>query len=309
MWLKRGLICAPRMTDWWNQSHCYCPTPMIMEDRIRVFYASWDKDNRGRITYCDLDKFDPSIILYHHDRYVLDIGEPGFFDCDGVGPSYIMKFDEYIRMYYFGFQRTSNPNATLVFCGIANSIDDGNTFVKYSDVPILDRVAHEIGLRSSVSVLDDDGRFKVWYTGDVGGWSYTDGKLFSKSKYPKYSIRYIESENGILFKGNGLISLSLEGDEFALGRPWVIKEGDVYKMWYSKRGVSSLYKIGYAESKDGKVWKRLDNYEETQFYGENEFWDSEMQCFPAIVKINDEKYMFYNGNNHGKYGFGLSTWE
>lgn len=306
MWKKQGLVCKPN-GRWWYKTHCYCPTPIVMDNYIRVYYAAWDGDSRGRITFVDLDKTDPRIILYEHDNFVLDIGKPATFDVDGVGPSYIIKHEGSIWMYYFGFQRTSDINATIVLCGLAVSDDNGVIFNRVSNIPILERLNNELDLRSSVSVLAEKDIFRVWYTASVGGWTKTDGTLFSKSRYPNYSIRYIESKDGINFCGGGGVCLDLREDEFALGRPWVLKEDGIYKMWYSRRSVSQSYLFGYAESIDGISWNRLD--EKINIDTSTTEWDSEMVCFPTIINTATKKYLFYNGNKHGKDGFGLMVWE
>jgi hypothetical protein len=31
-----------------------------------------------------------------------------------------------------------------------------------------------------------------------------------------------------------------------------------------------------------------------------------MICYPAVIKIYDKTYLFYNGNNNGKTGFGYA---
>ena len=36
-------------------------------------------------------------------------------------------------------------------------------------------------------------------------------------------------------------------------------------------------------------------------------WDSEMQCYPHVFKCDDNVYMLYNGNEFGRYGFGLAV--
>jgi hypothetical protein len=46
-------------------------------------------------------------------------------------------------------------------------------------------------------------------------------------------------------------------EEYAFGRPCVIRDGDRYRMWYSYRGAQ--YRLGDAESADGVVWTRMDS--------------------------------------------------
>jgi predicted GH43/DUF377 family glycosyl hydrolase len=67
------------------------------------------------------------------------------------------------------------------------------------------------------------------------------------------------------------------------------------------------YRIGYAYSHDLINWIRDDNnvgisYSETG-------WDSEMHHYPHVFELDGNYYMLYNGNDFGKYGFGLAGME
>ena len=41
----------------------------------------------------------------------------------------------------------------------------------------------------------------------------------------------------------------------------------------------------------------------------DEGWDSEMICFPNVIRVGGALLMFYNGNRHGASGFGCAVWE
>ena len=55
-----------------------------------------------------------------------------------------------------------------------------------------------------------------------------------------------------------MLDLATE-DEFGFGRPFIIKENNLFKMWYSIRTISKGYRLGYAESVDGLSWDRKDD--------------------------------------------------
>jgi hypothetical protein len=76
-------------------------------------------------------------------------------------------------------------------------------------------------------------------------------------------------------------------------------------MWYSCRGKS--YRIGYAESEDGRQWQRLDALAGIDVSPSG--WDSEMIEYPFVFDHNGQRYMLYNGNGYGKTGFGLAELE
>ena len=91
----------------------------------------------------------------------------------------------------------------------------------------------------------------------------------------------------------------VDATEYAMGRPHVVKDGGVYRMWFCVRG--DRYRIAYAESDDGLGFRRCD--ETTPVADE---WDSEMQAYPMVLPDGARWLMFYNGNGFGRSGFGFA---
>jgi len=122
----------------------------------------------------------------------------------------------------------------------------------------------------------------------------------------KYHIRYAESDDGLRWRREGVVCIDFKSDdEFAIARPCVIKDGDVYRMWYAYRG--SSYRIGYAESLDGISWRRLDN--DARIDVSTDGWDSQMIEYPCVFDVGTRRVMLYNGNDYGRTGIGLAEWE
>ena len=299
-WIKLGRVYAPSGKYGWDKTHAYIPTPYIMEDRIRVFVAFWDENKVGRLGYVDVDKENPLKVLAVSKNPVLDIGMPGTFDDNGVTPISIVKRNSSIYLYYVGWQLGVKVRYYL-FSGVAISNDNGEHFERVSKAPILDRSDKELFVRTAPYVLYDEGIYKMWYLAG-SEWIHIDGKAV-----PRYNMRYLESKNGIDWASSGKVCMNLRENEIGFGRPYVIKEKNLYKMWYSIRTIHNKYYIGYAESKDGINWVRMD--EDVGISVSSSGWDSEMICFPAIVDIKDKRYMFYNGNNFGETGFGVAVLE
>ncbi len=64
-------------------------------------------------------------------------------------------------------------------------------------------------------------------------------------------------------------------------------------------------KLGYAYSNDLTNWIRDDD--NLQFSTKNDGeWDSDMMCYPNIFECDENIYLLYNGNEFGRYGFGLA---
>jgi hypothetical protein len=299
-WRKRGLVYAPRGDLWWARSYATIPTAERIDDRaLRIYFASLDEHLRGRVGYVDVDVRDPSRILREATVPVLDLGGPGLFDDSGVNPSCMVQIDGRKCLYYIGWQRCERV-PYMLFAGLASATED-DRFERVQEVPVLDRTPGEPFLRSATSVLRANGSFQAWYVSGLG-WEETAGRL-----HPTYTIRYAESTDGISWQSHSAPCLTLAGDEFGFGRPWVLREEDKYCMWYSIRSRSAPYRIGYAESRDGICWLRKDD--DVGIERSAAGWDSEMICYPCVLDIAGERYMFYNGNRHGATGFGYAVLE
>lgn len=301
-WVKKNIIYHLSSHIWWAKTHAYVPTAEVLDDSIRVYFASLDKDRFGRIGFVDLDINDPSIIIQEAQIPILSIGELGAFDDCGVTPSCVVSVDGVKYLYYIGWQRTERvPH--MLFTGLARSGDGKIFYTRYSEVPILDRIPSEPFSRSAPCVIVEDGFWKMWYWSCVC-WSYHAGMI----RYNNV-IRYAESDDGINWRSNPHVCISPEGPmEYAIGRPWVLRDGDLYKMWYSIRSNAQIsYQLGYAESPDGLEWTRKDH--EVGISVSEAGWDSEMICFSSVVDAGGKRYMFYNGNRHGESGFGYAVLE
>ncbi|MEM2130212.1 MAG: glucosyl hydrolase [Candidatus Bathyarchaeia archaeon] len=301
-WRKIGRVYVASREYGWAQTHAYVPTPLILDDCIRIYVAFLDANSVGRIGYVDVDKEDPLKILEVSENPALDVGKPKTFDAHGVTPMCILRNGKKLLLYYTGWQR--NPAYNLrytLFTGLALS-EDGERFKRFIDKPILESSDHERYIRSAACVIKEGNTHKMWY---VAGsrWINVKGKLV-----PTYNLRYMESMFAHKWAEKGIACIDFANeDEYGFGRPWVIREGNIYKMWYSIRTISKGYRIGYAESKDGVNWIRKDN--EVGIDVSKEGWDSEMICFSAVADIDGKRYMFYNGNDFGKTGFGVAMLE
>ena len=138
----------------------------------------------------------------------------------------------------------------------------------------------------------------MWYVSCVGWDSRPEGPRH------RYLIKYAESDDGLQWRRDGRVVLPLAGpDEYAISRPWVIRDADAYRMWFSSRG--DEYRLGYAESADGLTWRRNDLGAQLEPAAEG--WDSEMIAYPCVFDRGGERWLLYNGNGYGRSGVGLAT--
>jgi len=297
----------------WAQSHCHKPTPIIIDDTtIRVYFGVRDKQGITRTTFVDLDAQDITDlkVKYVYDKPVLDLGKLGTFDDSGVNVSSIVRISKHkLYMYYIGW----NPSLTVPTrnsIGIAVSEDNGTTFYRLFDSPIVDRNKFDPYYIGAVDVKIVNGLWLMWYT------SGTEWKIINGKPEIKYHIKYAYSLDGITWKRNN-IDCILPDDEFSCAaRPSVFFKNNKYYMLYSKRKMidfrtdkNNSYRCGYAVSENGVYWEERDN--NIVFNPSNKGFDSDSIAYPYVLKVKNEYLVFYNGNKFGETGFGYGKlkWE
>lgn len=306
-WDKQGLIYVPESNEKWRVSHAQLPVvDKVNDDILRVYYGTRNSLNQTVTSYIEVQAEEPHTILYEHGEPVLGLGELGCFDDGGAMPSWIVTYAGMKYLYYIGW----NAGITVSYrnsIGLAISDDYGKTYTRMYKGPILDRTVSEPHFCGASCVLVEDGLWRMWYLSCLK-WVIINGK-----SEPIYHIKYTESLDGINWDRRGIVSIELKSpDEGGITRPCVIREDGIYKMWYSYRGKrdyrtnkKNTYRIGYAESKDGIRWERKDHLVGIDVSVDG--WDSEMITYAHVYKINNKKYMIYNGNGFGKTGFGYAV--
>jgi predicted GH43/DUF377 family glycosyl hydrolase len=302
---KRGLVFSPNNQIWWQQFYAILPTPIYIQEQgvIRIFFASTCDQRYGRIASVDLCADTPSNILSYSNNYILDVGQDGAFDDCGVNPASIISVDNQYYLYYAGYQRHIKTPYSIL-SGLAIS-DDLKTFKRIQNNPILERTSEEISLRSAPTVINLEGSFFMVYVADYG-WENIAGGVFNNRKMPRYCLKTATSNDGISWISSlEPIVFPCCEDEFGFGRPYLIKQGEIYYLFYSIRRKSITYRIGYAISKDNcTTWQRIDDIQGLNVSLSG--WDSEMICYGAPITVGNKTFMFYNGNNNGESGFGYA---
>ena len=230
---------------------------------------------------------------------MLDIGSPGTFDDNGVNLGDLIVVGNQIRMYYVGYQIVSRVKF-LAFSGLAISDDNGETFRRYTETPVMDRVVRVViyVVFTLVESLTGGG-FGIWYSvGD--SWTSIEGK-----PYPDYHTRYIESKDGISCPQEGSFVLGPDGEEYRLGRARRVNIKGKELLYFTRGDINGSYFLGVAE-RNGDVWEKKSSAGID--LGVNS-WDDRHLCYPAIINIDNKVYMFYNGNDMGNDGFGVAILE
>ncbi len=297
-WKKLGRVFVPDNHHPWMRTHAAnTVVEHLNDDLFRVYFSCRNEDNQASVGSVDVDINSPLTVTLVSEKPVLVRGEPGLFDDSGVSLSCITKVNGIKFIYYLGW----NLGVTVPWrnsIGLAIYNEQTGQFDKYSKAPLLDRNEVDPYSISYPFVMKDGGLFRMWYGSNLS-W----GK---DQKDMAHVIKYAESNDGISWKREGRIALEFKNNrEYAMSRPFVIKESGVYRMWYSYRG--DAYRIGYAESPDGLQWTRKDELAGIDVSSEG--WDSESVEYPFLFDHKGRRYMLFNGYAYGKTGFGLAVLE
>jgi predicted GH43/DUF377 family glycosyl hydrolase len=305
IWIKKGMIFERKEIFYWSQTHSALPTSwLINDDTLRIFYTSRDSSQRSRISYIDVNPENPNEILFINSNPILNLGEYGTFDDMGMTSSYVLSFKGKNYFYYNGYNIGTSARYRISI-GLAIGTKDCHYFERISTGPIIDRSLYDPCGCATPFILFEYGIFRMWYS------SFTRWEQINGEAEPFYRIAYAESLDAIHWIPKNRICIDLKDDEGGIVRPSVIKIDNAYYMWFSVRKrtgyrnqIKNTYRIGFAVSKDGLNWYRQD--ENAGIDLSQTGWDSEMICYPNVLRYKNKLYMFYNGNGFGQSGFGYA---
>ncbi len=301
-WVKKKLIYAPGSNQELMQAYGILPTPEYnpQENLIRVYFGATCKNIHSRVFHLDVDADSPDTIVRSRLKPILDIGQIGTFDDSGVVPSCVLTHEGMKYLFYVGFQRAVKV-PYMLYSGMAQYDQVQDLFVRKQEVPVIDRGGDGVYSNGAPCVIRDGNMFKMWF------WLGKKWVTHQDKLYLRAVIGCAESTDAIHWKILTDQCIEPNAEEFSVGRPWILKDGGIYRMWYSRRVRKKLYRMGYAESSDGLIWNRKDQTIDLDVSPEG--WDSKMVCYPAVIKVKERLVMFYNGNGMGKTGFGYAVCE
>ena len=317
-WKKIGQIFDP--TTWndgiertWMKTHSQCTHSLVLEDTVRIYFSCRpENDNEGYAksytSFLELDKNDLTRIKSVSKSPVMELGELGSFDEFAIYPSCNVSVGDEVLLYYAGWTRCQSvPFNTSI--GMAISKDGGETFKRIGPGPILSADLNEPFVISGPKVRRFNNKWYMFYLAGTK-WINYNGK-------PEiiYKNRVAFSNDGIKWERyNKNIIVDILGENECQAGPDVFEYNGEYHMYFAyregldfRKSIGRGYKIGYAKSKDLLNWKRVDS--EAGIGYSTSGWDSEMQHYPHVFKVDEEYYMTFNGNDFGKYGFGLAVLE
>jgi predicted GH43/DUF377 family glycosyl hydrolase len=295
----------------WSRTHAQ--TPVVdteYDDKWRVYYSTRGDNGKSSIGYFDVEPGNPSNVLYVHPDPILTKGKPGEFDDCGVMPTYVQHLGDGEKyLYYIGWaQKTTVPYHNSI--GVAGLEEDGQ-WRKFPG-PLTGSSMEDPFFQGTACILPnfEFNLYEIWYLSAVGWVKDTNGKM-----EPRYHIKHAFSSDGLHWTRKGRVAIELEGEaEGGIASAAVIKKNGRYMMWYCHRNTfgfrdskENSYRIGYAESSNGRDWARKDD--EVGIERSESGWDSMMMCYPYVIEYEGKLYMFFNGNGFGKEGIGYAVGE
>jgi hypothetical protein len=312
-WKKLGKVFDPTEVSGpdWMKEFAQGPCVLPFDDFIRVYFSCRPlPDKNGKYVsytgFVDLNRKNLFDIVNISKRPILELGETGTFDEFGIYPTSVIRTESEILAYYGGWTRCESVPFDVAI-GLAVSHDNGETFTRLGSGPILSRGVFEPFVISGPKIRKFNGIWHLWY---ISGrrWILSNGKM-----EPVYKIRKAHSENGIHWvrENVDLIPDKLDENE-AQASPDVFFHQDRYHMFYCYRHGTEYrgprgYRIGYASSDDLINWARDDQKAGIDISESG--WDSETIAYPHVFDLDGDIYMFYLGNQVGRYGFGLAQLE
>ena len=289
------------------------PQPLIFDDFVRIFFSTRTRDATGQylshVAFVDFDKTFKKLLRVA-EKPVIGLGGLGSFDEHGIFPMNVVRAGDHILAYTTGWNRKKSIPADSAI-GLAVSDDGGLTFQKHGTGPILSASLREPFLIADGMVAKFCDIFHMWYIYGTK-WIRHDPRSLPDRVY---KIGHATSKDGISWtrEGRAIVPDVLDANE-AQALPSVLRHEGSYHMVFCFRdaiGFRDLknhgYRLGYANSTDLIHWQRDDKV--LNFPLSERGWDSEMQCYPFIFKCDDHIYMLYNGNQFGRFGFGVAVLE
>ncbi len=315
-WKKLGKIFDPTKNIVANDSYEFAqfPQALVCDGFVRIYFSYREIDNNGKvlslISFADFKK-DFTKLINIATKKVIDLGGLGCFDEHGIFPMNVVRYRNKVYGYTTGIsRRLSVPVDSSI--GLAISDDNGLNFKKVGEGPILAASLYEPFLIADPFVSIFKCKFHMWYIFGERWIPYAE-----KDGLPSrvYKIAHASSDDGVSWhrESKKIIKDKLNSDE-CQAIPTVVNINKKYHMYFCYRQAINFrnnrersYRIGYAYSDDLINWTRDDDNVGIDV-SEND-WDSEMICYPHVFHCDDHVYMLYNGNEFGRFGFGLAVLE
>lgn len=313
-WKKLGKVFTPQKVEGrvWLKEFAQAPDTLVFDGYLRVYFSCRPAaDEKGQYVsysaYVDLERGDLYRLRNVADQPILSLGGLGEFDEFGTYPVSVIRNGGEVRVYYGGWTRCESVPFNVAI-GCATSQDDGKTFSKLGNGPVLSYSPDEPYVMSGPKIRRFHDTWYLWY---IAGRKW---KVIGGRPEPVYKIRMATSHDGLQWTrmNKDLIESRVEADE-AQASPDVFEANGKYHMFFcyryscDYRSREKGYRIGYASSTNLVDWERDDS--KAGIDVSEEGWDAEMISYPHVFELDGRTYLAYLGDQVGRYGFGLALLE
>lgn len=288
------------------------PQVLVCNELVRIYFSTRQRTPNGKfvsmVQYVEMDRSFTGI-QGRSKHTVIQLGKLGTFDEHGIFPFCVFRHAGRVWGYSNGWSRRRSVSVETGI-GLAVSEDGGQTFDKFGDGPVLTASLHEPYLVCDPFVRVFGGTFHMWY---IYGTSW---KVFQPGDEPDrtYVIAHATSSDGVNWVKDGRSIIEQKYPDECQALPTVIQIGSRYHMLFCRRNSfdfrtnpANSYRLGYAYSNDLSEWVRDDANCGIDVSPGG--WDSDMMCYPHLFEWDGKVYLLYNGNEFGRYGFGLAQLE
>ncbi len=207
---------------------------------------------------------------------------PGHFDAVTIRGNTVLYENGIYKMWYTGYNGGSGR------IGYAISLDGKNWIRQNSGNPVLalgGPGSWDDSSQTNPWVLKVGNTYNLYYAGNDGAIA-TIGLATSFD-----GINWVKNGNNpILTAGGGFDSVHVYGCA-------VIKEANIYKMWYTGNDGSGMNgdNVGYATSANGIAWNRQNNGNQVINRGAGGKFDSNSIAVPWVGRVGTRYIMYYTG--------------
>ena len=166
-WKKMGKIFDPTQHKLANNCTEFAQAPQVLEfdDFVRIYFSTRQRDDTGKflsqISFVEMDKEFKSIKRISNQT-VITLGALGCYDEHGIFPFNVLRDGKRVLGFIGGWSRRVSVDIETSI-GLSISNDDGLTFTRIGDGPVLSSTLDEPFLVGDPFVLKLNNTFHMWY--------------------------------------------------------------------------------------------------------------------------------------------------
>ena len=167
VWKKFGFIFKPNNET--DDLHSYCSVPMFFSYNSninRIYFGSRNIENQTSIHYLETTNIEDASCYKLNLSPILSRSKPGYFDDNGVYPGSVIRHKGYVYMFYSG-RSNGLDSVYYMNIGLAISSDNGDSFKRFSDSPILSRSKYDPWFVTAPYVFKHEDYWIMIYTSGI----------------------------------------------------------------------------------------------------------------------------------------------